>query len=238
MHWVQTILKRLLELFGLNTSDTQGSSGHKIEQSPIETYRRIIAARTEVYSKLRLALTKVNTQMTTLQNELTVIADEYDLIALELDYAMMHGDDEAALELLEVRDDEDEVVEQKRVLIKMLEEQGQELLKQMSEVQSELSKLKMELQKVQADEAAIELQELVKQFEVDSGGQELKAARDAVAIRRASAEVDKILYENSTEVKRAQIKQNIAAQQEEQRRQAQLDCLKAHYLQNKLAQST
>ena len=54
---------------------------------------------------------------------------------------MMHGDDEAALELLRIREGDDVIFDQSH--LKALSGQAEEVMAQISEVQSELSALKM-----------------------------------------------------------------------------------------------
>ena len=84
---------------------------------------------------------------------------------------------------------------------------------QISEVQSELSALKIELQQVEADEVAVELQQLLDRLKSDQDVNHLSAVRDAVAQRRAEAELDKVIRANSFEAKRASFQKNIAALQ-------------------------
>ena len=78
-------------------------------------YRQIIAGKTQSYNALKAASAQINTQVRSLQDELKGLTEEVQLIDLELDYAMMHGDDEAALELLRIREGDDVIFDQKTI---------------------------------------------------------------------------------------------------------------------------
>jgi len=231
------IVEFILGIFGVVKADPSQVDS-RIEQSPIEVYRNIIAKKTQAYNKLKSASIQINGQVQILRQELQALSDEYALIDQELDYALMHGDDEAALELLKIRDNDDKNYEQKKALHEAFKLQAQGVMKQISQVQSELSDLKIELQQVEADEVAVEVQRLVDKFKTDKDVQSLSAVRDAVAQRRAEAEVDQVLRDNSFDSKRAEIQRNIAARQSQQKHEMQLDRLKQHWRQNKLAQSS
>ena len=232
------ILDFVLGLLGVSKGESAPQGPSQIEQSPIQVYRNIIAKKTQAYNKLKSASIQINAQVQVLHQELQALSEEFALIDQELDYALMHGDDEAALELLKIRENDDKSFEQKKALHEALRTQAQGVVKQISQVQSELSDLKIELQQVEADEVSVEVQRLVDKFKTDKDVQDLSAVRDIVAQRKAAAELDQLIHDNSFEAKRAEFQRHIAAQQNQQRHEAQLDRLKQHYRQNKLAQSS
>ena len=237
MSLFKSIFNLIGQLFGFGAAAGKPQSKSQIAQSPTAVYRQIIAGKTQSYNALKAASAQINTQVRSLQDELKGLTEEVQLIDLELDYAMMHGDDEAALELLRIREGDDVIFDQKKAILKALSGQAEEIMAQISEVQSELSALKIELQQVEADEVAVELQQLLDRLKSDQDVNHLSAVRDAVAQRRAEAELDKVIRANSFEAKRASFQKNIAALQNESQREEQLDRLKQYYRQNKMTQS-
>ena len=233
----KSIVNYIFQLFGFGSSPDAVQTHRHLSPSPTDVYRRVIGSKTQSYNELKTASAQINTQVRTLQDELKNLSEEYELIDLELDYALMHGDDEAALELLKIREGDDVIFEKKKTILSVLSTQAEEVMAQIAQVQSELSDLKSELQQVEADEVSVELQQLLDRLKSDRDVNHLSAVRDVVAQRRTEAELDQVIRDNSFEAKRASFQKNIAASQSQNRREEQLDRLKQYYREHKLTQS-
>lgn len=188
-----------------------------------EVYRSVIDVKSKQYNDLKHKTMKIKSLRDEHRNELQAIADEVGLINQELDYALNHGDDEAALELLGIHEDRESHLKLHQVKTDELTKQAELAMRAVESFQVEIRALRRELEHAKTVEASVELQALVQEcstFSMDEDMKALEKVREECARRQAMAEIDRELEANSFESKRAQLQDQISNDQNQHRLEA------------------
>jgi phage shock protein A len=192
-----------------------GSIGAIEENNPAAVYESAIQGRKEQYQKLKKASANIVALRDKTQRELEQKSSELEQVSLELDYAVDHGEDAAAMELLTLQDELSARVEQLTGEMTGISSQAEQAISSLQEFQTEIKKLQREKHQALAEkasaEAQIAIQEQLSGLSVEADMQALDNVREGIQRKKAEAKLNSELNENSADKQLARIRKKVGA---------------------------
>ena len=183
-------------------------------RNPEAVYEAAIEERIKKHRELKKAVSGIVYLRNKLQAELDQKEKELAEVQLQIPVAVEEGEDEAALVLIEKKDELETAIAQLDVELEKVSSQAEDAKSGLLQFQSEIEKLKREkiemLAKKQNAEARIKIQDTLDGLSTDADVKALENVRETIHQRAAEADVSNELGGSSLDSKLKKIKAKTA----------------------------
>ena len=198
-------------LTNLVTSFFNSLIGNVEEKNPELVFDAAITERTKKYAELKTAVANILYVRRTLEHELEQKVDALEEVDAAIEIALEEGEDEAALELLEQKEELEKRIEDLNSELERTNQQGEDAKEALSSYKQSIEKLKREkgeiIAKSKTADARKKIQDELSGISLDADTQALDNVRESVGRKVAEAEIGAELASNSIENKISKIKQ-------------------------------
>ena len=180
------------------------------ESNPAAVYENAIRERVEKQKELKSAVAGIVQLRNKTENELKGKEQKLLEFSAQLEVAIDEGEDEAAMALIEMRDELTPQIESLEADLDNIKRQAEQSMTALNNFREDIKKLKREkeemLAKVKTAEARIKIQESLDGLSVDADTQALENVRTHIHKKVAEADVGSELQENSVDAALDRIK--------------------------------
>ena len=181
------------------------------EKNPAAVYEAAIQERIKTHKELKKAISNIVFLRNKAENELESMQTELENVKLELEGALMTGQDDLSIMLIEKQDQLEASIASKQVELQGISKQADDSMEQLQQFEGEIQKLKREKDEMLAKEAnasaQIKIQEALNGLSVDADIQALSNVRESIEKKAAEARVGVELADNSLDNKLDKLRQ-------------------------------
>jgi|GEM_PF-128552 len=181
------------------------------EKNPAAVYEAAIQERIKTHKELKKAISNIVFLRNKAENELESMQTELENVKLELEGALMTGQDDLSIMLIEKQDQLEASIASKQVELQGISKQADDSMEQLQQFEGEIQKLKREKDEMLAKEAnasaQIKIQEALNGLSVDADIQALGNVRESIEKKAAEARVGAELADNSLDNKLDKLRQ-------------------------------
>ena len=180
------------------------------EKNPELVYEAAIQERLKKQKELKKAVSGIMFLRNKTEAELKEKEAELEDVDVQVEVAVEEGEDEAALYLLERKEELEPEVERLRNELAQVKKQADSAMEALNAFREDIKKLKREkeamLAKAKTAEARIKIEESLSGLSIEADSQALENVRTAIEKKSAEADVSTELNENSIDNKLKEIK--------------------------------
>ena len=181
------------------------------EKNPAAVYEAAIQERIKTHKELKKAISNIVFLRNKAENELESMQTELENVKLELEGALMTGQDDLSIMLIEKQDKLEASIAASQLELQGISKQADDSMDQLRQFEAEIQKLKREKDEMLAKEAnasaQIKIQEALNGLSVDADIQALSNVRESIEKKAAEARVGGELADNSLDNKLDKLRQ-------------------------------
>ncbi len=184
-------------------------------KNPEAVYESAIEERIKKHRELRKAVSGIVYLRNKIQSELETKDKELKEVTAQIPVAVQEGEDEAAMVLIQRRDELDTSITELRIELEKVSAQANDAKEGLLAFQGEIEKLKREKEEMLAKkanaEARIQIRETLDGLSMDADIKALENVRESIEKKQAEADVGSELQGESLDAKLAKIKAKAAS---------------------------